>query len=440
MLLPIKPICSSSKMRRDSTSLIFIQYCRSADDKTLLNTGIAIPPNYWHAKHNRISDKLPESFGKAADLNKDLQRQIRLAEDIISFAISKDMADPVQFAKATFKPNYDLSLLEKAVKDIAVAKPKVNRDFFFQYDAYVTSKLNTVADSTLDVFRNLKAILEAFQSFRKKSITFDEIDIEFYEEFVHYLTFEHIHQNRKEIVKGFKTNTIGKNVKQFIIFLKTPRVKKIAPEMDLNGFKIVEEEADAIYLTPEEIRRILLLDLSEHQHLNKYRDLLVFGCLTGLRFSDFSVISAEDVRDGMLYKKQGKTKHWVVIPLRDEANQIFIESFNQNIPAISNPDFNFYIKEVGKLAEILQPIKHSYMKGNKTIVETKPKYAWITSHTCRRSFCTNEFLAGTPVDLIMKISGHKSLKDFYRYIKIAPEQAGQKIKELWQKRGELRVA
>ena len=331
-------------------------------------------------------------------------------------------------------------MLEKAVTNTVAVKPKVNRDFFFQYDAYVTSKLNTVADSTLDVFRNLNVILEAFQAFRKKPITFDEIDIEFYEEFVYYLTFEHIHQNRKGIVKGFKRNTIGKNVKQLIIFLKTPRVKKIAPEMDLTGFKIVEEEADAIYLTPEEIKKILLLNLSEYPHLNKYRDLFIFGCLTGLRFSDFSVISSEDVRDGMLYKKQGKTKHWVVIPLRDEANQIFSESFNRNIPALSNPDFNFYIKEVGKLAEILQPIKHSHRKGNKTIVETRPKYAWITSHTCRRSFCTNEFLAGTPVDLIMKISGHKSLKDFYRYIKIAPEQAGQKIKELWQKRGDLSVA
>ena len=427
-------------MRRDGTSLIFIQYCRSAGDKTLLNTEIAIPPNYWHAKHNRISEKLPETYGKADDLNKELQRQIRLVEDIISFAISKDIADPVQFAKTTFKPNFQLSLLEKAAKNNAAVKPKVNRDFFFQYDAYVISKLNTVADSTLDVFRNLKVILEAFQAFRKKPITFDEIDIEFYEEFVYYLTFEHTHQNRKGIVKGFKTNTIGKNVKQLIIFLKTPRVKKIAPEMDLAGFKIVEEEADAIYLTPEEIKKILLLNLSEHPHLNKYRDLFIFGCLTGLRFSDFSVITSEDVRDGMLYKKQGKTKHWVVIPLRDEANQIFCESFNRNIPATSNPDFNFYIKEVGKLAEILQPIKHSHRKGNKTIVETRPKFAWITSHTCRRSFCTNEFLAGTPVDLIMKISGHKSLKDFYKYIKIAPEQAGQKIKELWQKRSELSVA
>jgi len=35
----------------------------------------------------------------------------------------------------------------------------------------------------------------------------------------------------------------------------------------------------------------------------------------------------------------------------------------------------------------------------------------------------------------MKISGHKSVKDFYKYIRITPEEAGYKIKELWKNRG-----
>lgn len=89
------------------------------------------------------------------------------------------------------------------------------------------------------------------------------------------------------------------------------------------------------------------------------------------------------------------------------------------------------------MAGLLHPVKHSYLKGSRNYVENKPKYQWITSHTCRRSFCTNKFLAGTPVELIMKISRHKSLKDFYKYIKIAPEQAGQRIKEIWKNRGEI---
>ena len=439
MLLPIKPICSFSKIRRDGTSLIFIQYCQSAENKTLLNTEIAIPPNHWNKKLERVSDNLPTAFGIANDLNKEIQRQIRLAEDIISYALANKIPDPVQFAKSTFTPNFNLSTLEKAVKENKAAKPKVNKDFFVQFNEYIKSKEQSVAASTLQVFKNLKVILQSFESYREKAINFDEIDYNFYEEFLNYLSFEHIHQNKKEVLKGFKTNTVGKNIKQLIIFLINRRQKKIIPELDTTGFRIPQEESDAIYLTPEEINRILCIDLSKLPHLQKYRDLLVFGCLTGLRFSDFSVIRSEDVRDGMLYKKQGKTKHWVVIPLRDEANYIFVNNFKRNIPTISNPDFNYYIKEVGRVADIVQPVKHSYDKGSKNHIETKPKYEWITSHTCRRSFCTNEFLAGTPVELIMKISGHKSLKDFYKYIKIAPEQAGQRIKEIWKNRGEINI-
>jgi integrase len=439
MLLPISLICAPKKVRRDGTSLVFIQYCLNESNKTLLNTGIAIPPNFWNKKLKRITDKLPEQFGKAEELNSELKRLLRLAEDIISYALNQGIVDPVKFVKGVFSPAFSLATLEKVgqtqPRDIA----KLNKDFFYQLEDYIKSKEKTVAPATLGIMNHLKDILLKFQEFRQKLIKFEEINLDFYEEYTHYLTYEHIHCRRKGM-KGLKMNTIGKNVKQLITFLKNRKQKKIISDLDLTGFKILEEDADAIYLTPEEINTIAKLDVSDKPHLRKFRDMLVFGCLTGLRYSDFSTISSEDVRDGMLYKKQQKTKHWVVIPLRDEAYSIFTHSFNRNIPKTNNPEFNSFIKEVGEAAGLVQPIKHSYLKGNKTIVEIKPKFQWITAHTCRRSFCTNEFLAGTPVELIMKISGHKSLKDFYKYIKIAPEQAGQQIRELWQKRGELKIA
>jgi len=122
----------------------------------------------------------------------------------------------------------------------------------------------------------------------------------------------------------------------------------------------------------------------------------------------------------------------------DTANEILIDRFRKEIPAVNNPDFNANIKEIGRLAGICETIKFSYKKGNKDIEVIKPKYGWITSHTCRRSFCTNEFLAGTPVELIMKISGHKSLTGFYRYIRISPEEAGRKIKEIWETRNAVK--
>jgi integrase len=163
------------------------------------------------------------------------------------------------------------------------------------------------------------------------------------------------------------------------------------------------------------------------------------ACLTGLRFSDFSTLRPEDLRNDMLYKKQRKSDHWVVIPLRDEAKAIFTEQFKEKIPSLTNPEFNRHIKTIGRLAAINEQLTFSHKKGNEDISVQRPKYEWITTHTARRSFCTNEFLAGTPVKLIMKISGHKNEKDFYRYIRITPEEAALKIKELWIGRSEMQA-
>lgn len=437
MLLPIRPICNRKKVRRDGTALIQIQYCYSAERKTLLNTGIAIPPGFWIKKNLSISDKLPAVYGSVQSLNSELKRMIRIAEDIVDYAIKNKVNDPVAFAKEKFSPDFDPSRLGKDLSDQGAKVTAINLDLFFQLNDYIESKRRQVSPRMMHVFQNMRDTLKAFQAFRGKSITFESFNFNFYDEFIEYMRYDHVQRRRKEVIKGFKVSTIGKTIKQLRIFLKNRMRKGIISPINLEDYKILDEESDAIYLTWDEINRIYRTNLSAYPHLCKYRNLLVFGCLTGLRFSDFSNLRSEDVRNGMLYKKQEKSDHWVVIPLRDEAQYIFTYEFNGNIPVISNAGFNEHIKEVGRLAGLTQLIKFSYKKGNQDIIVTKPKYAWITSHTCRRSFCTNEFLAGTPVELIMKISGHKNLRDFYRYIRISQEEAGQKIKELWQQRGAM---
>ena len=136
----------------------------------------------------------------------------------------------------------------------------------------------------------------------------------------------------------------------------------------------------------------------------------------------------------MLYVNQTKTLSTVVVPLRSDAKKILIDKYNMQMPQVSNPNFNYYIKEVVKLAGIDEMIKITHKRGNKIIEEIRPKYAWIMSHTCRRSFCTNEFLDGTPTNLIMAISGHKTEKAFRRYIKADQIQKAHMIKKLWDNR------
>jgi hypothetical protein len=63
MSLPIKPICKANDSRRNGTSVIYFQYCFSAENRTLLNTGIAIPSQHWNKAKLCIKNSLPEVYG-----------------------------------------------------------------------------------------------------------------------------------------------------------------------------------------------------------------------------------------------------------------------------------------------------------------------------------------------------------------------------------------
>jgi len=442
MLLPIKPVCDHRKVRRDNTAVIFIQYCYSAEHRTLLNTEIAIPPQYWNRKRLSIASNLPEKFGDAESLNDALKKMLRLAEDLAAIGEQRKITDKGAFVKQLFKPGLDITTIEKSEEEIieaAVVKSnkKVNDDFFFQVDDYIKSKEKKVSPGMIKVYEHMRDRLKSFEEFSMEKIMFNRLNYDFYDKLVEFLSYNYVHKRRKEKLVGLKVNSIGQTIKQFRIFIKDRVRRKIIPAIDLTDFKIIDEETDAIYLSTDEIAHIYHTDLSEYPYLVEYRELFVLACLTGLRFIDFSTLKPEDLRKGMLYKKQDKSDHWVVIPLRKEAKEIFTQQFRDKIPDLTNAEFNRHIKVIGKLAGLNEKITFSYKKGNKDIRVTKNKHDWITTHTARRSFCTNEFLAGTPVKLIMKISGHKSEHDFYKYIRITPEEAAGKIKELWLQRNDL---
>ncbi len=439
MLLPLKAICDARKARRDGTSLIYLQYCYSSEHRTLLNTEIAIPATCWNRKKSCITKSLPPEYGTAEHLNAELTRITRVAEDLISYAEKMNIPEIGIFVKETFKPNLVVNREHLSSLPTPVAHRSKTADFFGQLNDYIESKERKVTPKALATFHSLRTHLLAYQAFKSKTVTFEGLDFSFYAHFVDFLMFDYQLPRKKQPEYGLKTNSIGKDIKQLRIFIRDRMKRKLIAPIDLSDFKIPEAETDAIYLSYDEIGQLYRTDLSEHPHLIEYRDLFVLACLTGLRFSDFSALKPEDLRMDMLHKKQAKSDHWVIIPMRQEAKEIFTAQFKERIPELTNAEFNRHIKTVGKLAGITDLITFGSKKGATDVIETKPKYEWITSHTARRSFCTNEFLAGTPVKLIMQTSGHKNEKDFYRYIKISPQAAANKMQALWEERNNMQA-
>ena len=106
-----------------------------------------------------------------------------------------------------------------------------------------------------------------------------------------------------------------------------------------------------------------------------------------------------------------KNRHHRSSPIKSRCQKDLIK-YELKMPKVRMVNFNYYIKEVVRLAGLNEPVRISHRRGNIIREEIRPRYAWISWHTARRSFCTNEYLAGTPSDLIMSISGHKSEKSF----------------------------
>ena len=163
------------------------------------------------------------------------------------------------------------------------------------------------------------------------------------------------------------------------------------------------------------------------QYLERVRDVLLFCCFTGLRHSDVYNLKRSDVKDEHIEITTIKTADSLIIELNDHSKAI-LEKYkdipfknDKALPVVSNQKMNEYLKELGELAEIDEPVRETYYKGNERIDEVTPKYSLLCTHTGRRTFICNALALGIPVQVVMKWTGHSDYKAMKPYIDVADE-------------------
>lgn len=155
------------------------------------------------------------------------------------------------------------------------------------------------------------------------------------------------------------------------------------------------------------------------------------GCYTAQRYSDYSIINETNIRtlengQRVIDLKQQKTGNRVIIPMRPEVFAI-LKKYNYRLPKTYEQKVNKYIKEIAEQADIIEPIEVEEMQNGKTIKRIVKKYELVKTHTARRSGATNMYLAKIPTIAIMKITGHKTEKEFMKYIKITEEESAMDL-------------
>lgn len=268
--------------------------------------------------------------------------------------------------------------------------------------------------------KNYKGFLLRFEEFCRaqgRHYDFDDVDMRFYEDFVAYFTS-----------RDYSVNTIGRHVKELKIIMRAAREDGLHDNalIDNRRFRVLTAEVENIYLTESEIRALAEVDLSDDRHKEIARDVFLVGCYTAQRFSDYSIINEGNIRtldngQSVVDLKQQKTGNHVIIPIRAELKTI-LDKYQNRLPRTYEQKVNKYIKEVARKAGITDLVKVSFVENGRKKSRLVEKCELVKTHTARRSGATNMYLAGIPTIAIMKITGHKTEKEFMKYIKITEEQ------------------
>jgi integrase len=170
-------------------------------------------------------------------------------------------------------------------------------------------------------------------------------------------------------------------------------------------------------LTENELNDLYELDLSKKPSYDRVRDLFCFACFTGQRFSDIMRFNKSDFKNNIWTFISAKTKKKVSIPFNGFISKglEILEKYDYKLPEISNQKFNDYIKEIGKLAKITEPVRIVRYNGKKEIIFEKPKHDFMSSHMGRRTMVTILLSKGVPISLVQKITQHSDIRTLMKY-------------------------
>lgn len=402
--------------------------------RAVYNTKLACIAPYWSKDEQllqNVTKSLVKEYSEAVLLNK-------VEIDEINSDINLLKANILSIERSFHNKEISSKLVIDKLKELA--NPKIvksePKNLVFDYiDKYIEENQQTRVKGSLKVYGTLKNHLKDFEAYRKKRVTFDEIDYNFFQEFQAYL-FQKERTVAGEVKKLFNS-TIAKQIKTLKTFLTYARTSGIQISRSYEDFKTQKDEKDVIALTQEEFDLIWGCDLSSNGKLDRVRDIFCFSCSTGLRWSDIENLEWHNIRGNEISITVHKTREKLIIPLNTVSSKILNKyrdlSSTKPLPSISGQNFNVYIKDLCKKLEIDTLIETVRNRGAERIQEVNPKYKLISAHTGRKTFVTLSLAKGIAAEYIMRITGHKDYKSFKRYIDIGEKNKRQVVVDAWGK-------
>ena len=372
------------QLNKQGTALVQVEALLN-QRKVYFRTNLYLKPEHWNSRNAQV-----DNHPQAHDLNSMLFEFV-LHLQAIELSLWK-RGIPVT-----------LSLLKDAIKK---DKP-VNVTFPVFAKIYVQE-----SDRKRSTKENLMTTVTVLQEFRP-GLDFKDITYTFLKDFEVHL---------KE--KGNSVNTIAKHLRQLRTLVNEAINQGYIPSdaYPFRKFKIKQEKGRKEFLTPDELRKLENLQVSD-KRLRHVLDAFLFCCYTGLRYSDFCQLTPENIirvnGKRWLYFKSVKTDVEIRLPLHllfEGKALAVLERYDivTDFAKIGpNSEANKYLVQLAALARIR---KH------------------ITYHTARHTCATLLVHQGVPITTVQKLLGHASVRTTEVYSEVLSNTIIRDLKAVKRKK------
>ena len=457
-----------SEYKKSDSVKAVIRY-RYKGKQLKISTGVKCKIKDWNQDYENTRSKNPIKKSDKEFKTKNLELASKLVE-------VKDIIHRINVSGED-EPTPDLIkslLLKNEYRRIESTLTKVHflslfneyMDWFYS-DEYliVTKNRESYRRALKSSFDDVLEFSNEYQRKEKIKLLLENISLEWISEFLSYLDKN----------KGYLPSTVNKRIKVLRLFKSWLRdTKNISFNLVIPRKRFKEPPRDVISFYHNEILEIHKFkefDASHDKHtkylkkegtdvvyiednLNKskrkalytnyevYKDMLVWMCVTGMRFSDMvnlTVLSKEFIKGGD--RKLGeikytsiKTNTLIYVPIVNITESIFekyssgksadqpLFPLTDNGNKVSNQKINKHIKEICRIIGFNRMISNPDYGNDGLAIEgtDKPKPLWeeVTTHIGRRSFIRYHIEKGTPVHTIKSMTGHNSTRVFEKYFSV----------------------
>ncbi|WP_295795233.1 site-specific integrase [Mucilaginibacter sp.] len=351
------------------------------------------------------------------DVNQQMARGFRGADDVNTYitTITDKVSKYLRGKKETFQP-VDMSELKRLI----TVNHSVSHESIVSFCENYLKRYNKPGQESTK--RNISTMVSSLKDHvGTRPPLLVNVNKEFVEGFITYLTNDKKNNN----------TTVEKKISMLQQILREAHKQGLLGSSSaLEEIKVQRSSTEIIFLKQKEIKT-LEKHLPESDRLEKLKDVFLFGCYTGLRYSDL-----QQIHQAHYLKKSDKGQQYHVLKFVIKKTRKFHEialppkaviiiekywdqqKFKKLLPVPSNQKANDYLKELCEDAKIDTEIELTAQYGSEVKTEIKKKYEILSCHSARHTYAILSLENGMRPEVLQRNLGHSKLSQTMDYVKI----------------------